>query len=666
MRQRLSATPLPWLGGLLALYLLVPVVAFASRVVTSHDRGFGTPGLLGALYVSVVTATISTAVIAVLGIPLAYALARSRRRLSSVVWALILLPLAMPPLMSGIVLVELVGPYTTLGEAFGRHLTESMIGIVLAQTFVASPFLVASARAAFAAVDPAVTEHAATLGRRELVRFWRVSLPLAWPGIRAGLVLSWLRAFGEYGATVILAYHPSTLPVYTAVQFSSAGIPTTQAPTALALGVAVLVGLLGRLPRRRRRVRARDRAAVARAVALPPGPATPVATPRSGSATPVPVAFRLDTRLGTFPLRVGYEAATPHLALLGPSGSGKSATLRGLAGLLGPAAGTVRYGDRCVDGVAVEDRRIGYVPQGYGLFPHLTVWRQVVFGAGASEGLAAHWLARLGLGELGDRYPDQLSGGQRQRVSLAQALARSPELLLLDEPFSSLDTPVRHELRAELRRLQRETAVSTVLVTHDPEEAAYLADEVVVVHGGRVLQAGPTRQVLAHPASADVARIVGVRNLGPGTVRRPGTIDVPAAAPGAATIAATGTDLAPGTAVLWCIRPEDVVVSVATSGPDAAGGTPAVVVDRIDLGARCDVVVRLAPGCELVAAVPGDEAPAVGAPCRAVLPPDAIRLWPVPAAAGTPDDPGPRPAPQPVAGDGRVRGWRARSTRWSP
>ena len=162
------------------------------------------------------------------------------------------LPLALPPVMAGVVLIYLVGPYTTIGSFFGGRLTGSLAGIVLAQTFVAAPFLVIAARSAFAAVEPALDDLAATLGKRPLARFLRVSLPVAAPGIRAGLLLTWLRAFGEYGATVLVAYHPYSLPVFTYVQFSGGGLPDTQAPTVLALAAAIAVVLISRLrvPRR--------------------------------------------------------------------------------------------------------------------------------------------------------------------------------------------------------------------------------------------------------------------------------------------------------------------------------------------------------------------------------------------------------------------------------
>ncbi|HEX3563977.1 MAG TPA: ABC transporter permease subunit, partial [Acidimicrobiales bacterium] len=316
-------SPLPWLGALLGLYLVVPVAAFVARIAGSHNPGFSTPGLLSALYVSVVTATISMAIVALLGIPLAYVLARSRSRLAAIVGLLVQLPLALPPLISGILLIYVIGPYTTIGRAFGGHLTDSMVGIVLAQMFVSAPFVIVAARAGFATVDPELSDLATTLGHREAARFWRVSLPLAGPGVRAGLVLGWLRAFGEYGAIVIVAYHPSVLTVFTYNQFSAAGLTTTEAPTALALAVAVVVAIIAALAARFHPFR-RHRGSA------------PLASPEEPRGSPrTPVGFDLDVRLGTFHLQIDHAATSASLAILGASGAGKSMTLRCLAGLRG-------------------------------------------------------------------------------------------------------------------------------------------------------------------------------------------------------------------------------------------------------------------------------------------------------------------------------------------
>jgi ABC-type Fe3+/spermidine/putrescine transport system ATPase subunit/ABC-type sulfate transport system permease component len=606
-------SPFPWLGTLLVLYLTVPVGAFLVRLVTTNDHPFNAPGLWGALETSLISATVAVALVAVAGIPLAYVLARSRGRVAKVVGVAVQLPLALPPLMGGILLIFLVGPYTRLGQFFHEGLTNSLAGIVIAQAFVCSPFLIIAARSAFAATDPALDDVAATLGRGEVARFWRVTLPAARQGIQAGLVLAWLRAFGEYGATIILAYHPYSLPVYTEVQFSGVGLPATVAPTALALLVAAGVAAISGI-----RPRARRRAGV-----VTP---TPTAPP---PADQVPVAFDLDVTVGTFELRLAHSARSPRLAILGPSGSGKSMTLRSLAGLMGPGCGPVSYAGEPVNGVAVEERRIGYVPQSSALFPHLTVWQHLCFAPDADTGVAAWWLDALHLDGLENRLPSQLSGGQRQRVCLARALCRTPRLLLLDEPFSALDAPVRDELRRELRRVQRQTGLSSVLVTHDPEEAAMLADEVIVVVDGRVLQAGPLPEVYARPASPEVARLLGIQNLQYGRVCGDAEIEAGSEA-GRLRLAVAPVGMAVGTPVLWCIRPEHIRLGLP-------GGYPAEVLDLVEMGAVADLVIRLAGGPEL--RVRSSDASGIqpGTLVRAGLPPERISLWPVEAGLVHPD-----------------------------
>ncbi len=643
---------MPWLSGLLLLYLAVPVAAFCVRLAAAHSRGFHDPGLFPALVTSVVAASISTALVTVLGVPLAYLLARSHGRLASATGVAVQLPLAVPPVMSGILLVYVVGPYTAVGRFFGGALTGTLTGIVLAQTFVAAPFLVVTARAAFGVVDPALEDVAATLGHHSLGRFLRVALPVAAPGVRAGMVLAWLRAFGEYGATVVLAYHPTSLPVYTFTQFSASGLPGTMAPTALALAVALCCVGLSRaaLLRVRRRRRSSALASVAsvsreldedRPTSFRPSPGAVSLPPNVAHVLPAgaPVSFAVDQWVGAFHLRVAHRGTTPRLAVLGPSGSGKSTLLRCLAGLHGVAGGTVRFGGESVDTVPAPRRRVGYVAQHFALFPHLTVWEQVLFGTDADPVVADAWLERLGLRGLEDRLPSELSGGQRQRVALAQALAISPAVLLLDEPFSALDTPVRDELRRELRRVQRETQVSTVVVTHDPEEAALLADEVLVVAAGRVLQEGRVRDVFGAPRSPDAARLLGLPNAFAARITAPGTVRL-----GGMSLRAETGDLAPGTAVVWAVSPAAVEIlpvnaaaATSTAGATAAstataaaataaarGGCtiPGVVEDAADLGTAVELTVRIAPTVALRAR--DQDASTIewdsGDPCAVVLP----------------------------------------------
>ncbi|MEU3345333.1 ATP-binding cassette domain-containing protein [Streptomyces sp. NPDC006700] len=597
-------TPLPWLASLLLLYLLAPLVAFVVWAAGAPRGALTAPGVGDALTVSLETATIATAIITVLGVPLAYLLAQARGRIASLLGMAVQLPLAMPPLMSGILLLYIVGPYAPLGRLFGGRLTDHAAGIVLAQVFVAAPFLIIAARSAFAALDQDLTDVAATLGHGRLSRFTRVALPGAAPGIQAGLLLAWLRAFGEFGATVVLAYHPYSLPVYTYVQFGSTGLNATLLPVAVSLAAAVVILAVShftaylRLPHRRPTV-------------LP--------TPRAPSSrTPSRLAFDLHAQSGSFQLRVSHTSRGRHLAILGPSGAGKTLTLRLVAGLVRPEAGYVRLDDADISAVPPEHRGIGYVPQDASLIPHLTVWRQITFGSGTDPALAVHWLRQLHLDGLQHRLPHQLSGGQRRRVALARALARDPRLLLLDEPFTGLDTLVRDDLRWELRRLQQGTAPTTVLITHDPEEAALLADEILIVAHGRLLQAGAPQEVFAHPATPEAARLLGIRNLHTGHLVDPHTLDVDGTRIPVAT-----TDLPTGTPVAWCIRPEDVRLT-------NTGGHRATILDTVQLGAITEIRAALANGHEMRIALTAQDALPTTGGCRLQLPPEAITVWPAP------------------------------------
>jgi len=225
---------------------------------------------------------------------------------------------------------------------------------------------------------------------------------------------------------------------------------------------------------------------------------------------------------------VSVEVATGSLtALLGPSGSGKSTLLRVIAGLETPDSGTVVIADEDMTNRSVQDRGVGFVFQHYAAFKHMTVWENVAFGLKIRRRARAEIRERVGellalvqLEGLAQRYPAQLSGGQRQRMGLARALAVDPQVLLLDEPFGALDARVRTELRAWLRRLHDETHTTTVIVTHDQEEAMEVADEVVVMRGGRIEQVAGPRELYERPANEFVMSFVGhVNRIGDAFVR---------------------------------------------------------------------------------------------------------------------------------------------------
>ena len=225
-----------------------------------------------------------------------------------------------------------------------------------------------------------------------------------------------------------------------------------------------------------------------------------------------------------FTLDVEWSAGDGVAALFGPSGAGKTLTLQCLAGLVRPDAGRIVVdGQVLFDSVAGIDvapqrRHVGYVFQGYALFPHLSVRDNVGFGLRERGRIERRRredevLARLGLEALAERRPRELSGGQRQRVALGRALATDPALLLLDEPLSALDLPLRHALRDDLREVLTGWGIAAVLVTHDLTEAYRLGDRIVVYEEGRVIQAAPRAELLWQPSSRSVARIMGIRNV---------------------------------------------------------------------------------------------------------------------------------------------------------
>ena len=309
-----------------------------------------------------------------------------------------------------------------------------------------------------------------------------------------------------------------------------------------------------------------------------------------------------------------YVPAGSLAAVLGPSGSGKTTLLRVVAGFERPDAGSVEMGGVAMDDdrhhVPVERRRIGYVPQEGSLFPHLDVRSNVGFGLrrarrGGRTRRVDELLELVGLEGCGDRYPHQLSGGQQQRVALARALATIPSLVLLDEPFASLDANLRGQLRTEVRDVLRRAGTTAVLVTHDQDEALSVADIVAVLRGGVIAQADSPATLYTHPVDPEVAAFVGDANLLEGTASG---ASVDTALGLLATHRALDGDGAPVTVL---VRPEQLVLRLgpsvgapATVGGDAgvshgSGGLPARVTSAEYHGH--DTIVRLSP---LVAGLP--------------------------------------------------------------
>jgi spermidine/putrescine ABC transporter ATP-binding subunit len=275
--------------------------------------------------------------------------------------------------------------------------------------------------------------------------------------------------------------------------------------------------------------------------------------------------------------RVGFSIEEGEMfTLLGPSGCGKTTLLRLIAGFYAPDEGEVLFDGRVVNDLPPHERGIGMVFQNYALWPHMTVYDNAAYGlklrklphTEIAERIRAV-LEKVKLGGLEDRYPGQLSGGQQQRVALARALVLNPKILLLDEPLSNLDAKIRIQVRAEIRKLQKELGITTVYVTHDQEEALTLSDRIAVFNQGKVLQVGPPKALYERPENRFVADFIGINNLFEGAIE---AVDAPQRwlrlKTGFGELAAVMDErFRPGDRCVVSIRPENA----ALDGEPAAG-----------------------------------------------------------------------------------------------
>ncbi|TDR85382.1 ABC transporter ATP-binding protein [Enterovirga rhinocerotis] len=327
------------------------------------------------------------------------------------------------------------------------------------------------------------------------------------------------------------------------------------------------------------------------------------------------------------------------VCLLGPSGCGKTTTLRMIAGLEKPDAGDIRIGDTLVNAVSPWKRNIGMVFQNYALFPHMTVHENVAFGltmrnrpAGEIRAAVEDAMAQVRLAGYGDRRPSQLSGGQRQRVALARAIVTKPNVLLLDEPLAALDKKLREQMQVEIRQLQRAVGITTVFVTHDQEEALTLADRIVVMEEGQIVQIGSPADVYERPKSRFVSDFIGFTNaVGGKVVSVTGTTARIETASGHSLDIPGAEGVAAGDEVDLVVRPEKVAI-------DPPEGSGCVVVEgdlvhtvysgavtyfHVDIG-RGAILIAMAPNAHGAASA----LPTSGARLRLGLTPDTVLVFP--------------------------------------
>ena len=557
-RGRAARSPLPVLVTALAVLgacaIVLPLVGMGTRVSWGQlPQLLATPSAQAALWLSIRTCLTSTVICVVLGVPLALLLARSWPGVR-IARVLAVLPMTMPPVVAGIALLSTLGNRGLLGahlKEWGVPIAFSTTAVVIAQVLVSMPFLVVTLEAALRSRDKRAEVTARSLGAGPWRVLAQVTLPLATPALARGTALALGRSLGEFGATIAFAGSKEgvtrTMPlaIYLEREKDTA---TSLALAAVLIGLSfVIVGATnidcGRvatrlLPRRGLRGHQDRDVAVSEprgAQASTPGGNDRVVEPSRGTGRgqDLQVAFELPQRDVVVDLEVEAGRTT---ALIGPNGSGKSTVCSVVAGLLDAENGQVVLGGRVLDGpggfVRAGRRQVALLSQEPGVFTHMSVLGNVVFalrcqGVSRAEATrrARTELAAVGAEHLASRPGGALSGGQAARVALARALATGPRLLVLDEPMAALDVTARQEMRRLVARRCAEEGLTLLLVTHDVLDLTALAEDVVVLDRGRVVEQGPTARILSAPRSDFVAHLTGTAVL-------TGVIDGDAEAPG--------------------------------------------------------------------------------------------------------------------------------------
>lgn len=497
------------------------------------------PESFSPFFVSLKTAMMATAINFVLGLVTAWWMLMYQGRLRRILDALLTLPLILPPTVLGFFLLLVLGNRSPLGQLLnqlGISIIFTWAAAAVAATVVAFPLMYKTTLAAFEQIDFTMVQAARTLKASEWRIFWQVLLPLAWPGILAGTILSFSRAMGEFGATLMVGGSipgiTRTMPIeiFLAAESGQMDLALMWVMLIVGLSLTVIVAVNARhstsvpswlIKRCFNQIYWGDLIHKSTATLSLDSFS---ASLRESLTQPINLVVEIEKQLSEFSLDVSFTADARPLGILGTSGAGKSVTLRAVAGLETPAKGRILLNGRVLfdegSGVNVpsRDRNVGFVFQNYALFPHLTVAQNIAFGMQhlPKPQRAAYvykYLAQMELSRLGDRYPSQLSGGQQQRVALARALATQPDILLLDEPLSALDTYLRSRIEKLLAKIFANYAGITLFVTHKLEEAYRVCPELLVLSKGQVLASDTKEAIFRRPSTFVVAQITECKNF---------------------------------------------------------------------------------------------------------------------------------------------------------
>lgn len=493
------------------------------------------PQDLSPLWISLKTALLATFITFFLGISAAYWMLGYRGKGKSLIEGIFVAPLILPPTVVGFLLLIFFGkngPVGKLLEPYDTTIVFTWYGAAIAATVVSFPLMYKTALGAFGQIDANLLRVARTLGAKELTIFWRISLPLAFPGIVAATTLAFARALGEFGATLMLAGNipgqTQTMPmaIYFAVE---SGAINEAWFWSIAMMIISLSGItLGNFWQE-----FQDKHKLTKS------PIKPIELENKSSSLLVDSSLaslflNIEKRLDNFHLKIAFNTHNQPLGLLGGSGAGKSMILRCLAGIETPTRGQIILNNRVLFdsenniNIPIDQRRIGFLFQNYALFPHLTVAQNIAFGIPKyidTKTEVEKQLIAMKLQGFGNRYPHQLSGGQQQRVALARALASKPEALLLDEPFSALDTHLRSQLEQQVTEILADYSGVTLFVTHNMEEAYRLCPHLLVLDAGKAAHYGSKYEIFQHPASVNVAQLTGCKNFSRANILSPQKIE---------------------------------------------------------------------------------------------------------------------------------------------
>ncbi|MGG6296385.1 molybdate ABC transporter permease subunit [Leptolyngbya sp. AN02str] len=495
------------------------------------------------LWISLKVAAIAVAITFFLGIAAARWMLDYRGKFKSLIEGIFIAPLVLPPTVLGFLLLLVFGKNGPIGKilfSLGINVVFTWYAAVITGAIVAFPLMYKTTIGAFEQIDANLQRAARTLGASETTVFWRITFPLALPGILAGTTLAFTRALGEFGATLMLAGNipgqTQTIPmaIYFAVEGGDRHKAWFWSLIILVVSLSAIAGVnygydIQRQKKWKKKGRYRERILSSMHYTLPSADSQAIA--------PAHLIVQIQKQLPGFDLNISFTVDDQPLGLLGASGAGKSLILRCIAGIETPDAGRIILNGRVLfdsdKGINLpsRDRRIGFLFQNYALFPHLTVAQNIAFGlpkgtpkAQARQQIEAQ-LAMVQLQGLEHRYPHQLSGGQQQRVALARALTSQPEVLLLDEPFSALDTHLRSQMEQQMSASLLTYSGVSLFVTHNLEEAFRVCTNLLVLEQGRAIAHSSKHHIFEHPQTTSIAQLTGCKNFSRAVASGPSQVE---------------------------------------------------------------------------------------------------------------------------------------------